>query len=208
MLPGPGAPPGERDLQLACRLDWRFLLPDPVLGRVAFIGPREGTLLPALQRFCDRLTVVPGYTAAAGGAERLDPVDLAVLRSRFDHAVLAAVTSLIRQGGHLYWELDPSPGPGVARDGLAPLSSGRGRFLLRHVRALRDLGFDDVEAHWHRPNFEQCREMIHLDPTSVEYAMSQRSGAPRLLRGPVRWLARHGWLAAVARCVSVVAHKP
>ena len=52
----------DQDLQLSRRLDWRFLLPNPHLGRVGYLGPSGGTLPRALLRVeaaLNRLTVEP-----------------------------------------------------------------------------------------------------------------------------------------------------
>ena len=46
------------DLETSRRLAWRFLLPNPHLGRVAYLGPASGTLPRALREFCDSLTTI------------------------------------------------------------------------------------------------------------------------------------------------------
>src|SRR3954452_22288520 len=44
-------------LQASRRVDWRFLLPDPSLGEVAFIGSAQGSLLETLNIFSVSLTI-------------------------------------------------------------------------------------------------------------------------------------------------------
>ena len=44
----PAALDADALLQASRRVDWRFLLPDPNLGRVAYLGPRRGALLDSL----------------------------------------------------------------------------------------------------------------------------------------------------------------
>ena len=48
----------DHALQLVRRLDWRFLMPNPILGDVAYIGPMSGTLPSALQQFSELFTIV------------------------------------------------------------------------------------------------------------------------------------------------------
>jgi hypothetical protein len=44
-------------LQASRRVDWRFLLPDPNLGHVAYVGPGRGALIESLRLFSTSLTL-------------------------------------------------------------------------------------------------------------------------------------------------------
>jgi len=51
----PARPDRDALLQASRRLDWRFLLPDPTLRRVAYVGAAHAGLLASLQRFAGEL---------------------------------------------------------------------------------------------------------------------------------------------------------
>src|ERR1044071_531014 len=66
--PAKGAPlDADVLLQASRRVDWRFLLPDPNLGRVAYFGPARGALLESLRLFSAALAL--GEAASSGGAQ-------------------------------------------------------------------------------------------------------------------------------------------
>jgi len=183
----------DRDLQIARRLDWRYLLPDPRLCDVVFVGRPEGTLFEALQRFSEKLTVIPHFvqgtqTAPAG-------CDVAVVRSSEPGAVTLASLAL-RTGGYLYWEL----------------GAARWRFSLRScLAALRKRGFDEIGVYACRPSFEECVEMIPLsEPAALTFTLCQRCGdgtRRRMLQAAGRLLARTEIPVRLMPYRSVVARK-
>lgn len=178
----------DRDLQIARRLDWRYLLPDPRLGRLALIGRPEGVLLEALELFSEKLTVIPS------SAQPAPPLpancDVAVVCSS-EPAAVALASSALRIGGYLYWEL------------------GATRWRRCHA-ALRKHGFEEIKVYWCRPSFEDCLEMIPLsEPSALAFALSRRLGGTRrrLFQAAVRLLAGIAVPAGVVSCRSVVARK-
>lgn len=196
---GPGrSPDADARLQASRRLDWRFLLPDPELGRVAYVGAAQPALIEALQLFAAQVDL---WGAAAPDAANtlpgsLDAYGLAVAHApaagAFE-AVLRQAAALVRPGGTLYLET-------------------RGR-LSRRLTALRRLGLAHIAAYWIWPNFEACTKVIPVDHLAT---VAQFEGA-RL--GPA-WLNRWGaggLLPRLARsrlahdaipCLGIVAQRP
>ena len=189
----------DRDLQLVRRLDWRFLLQDPQLRNVAYFGPLHSILLTALTRFCESLTVVNESSQHVPSINAGSAFDMVVLHSS-EFARLQSASSVLRDGGQIYWEIDRN--------------QGLGRRDYRHVRAyssiLRSLGFHNPLAHWHRPNFDSCLEMIPLDDlTAMRYRLDIQSTSPRGLAKTtlVRYLLHSGVLTRIVPCLSLVARK-
>ena len=182
----------DRDLQIARRLDWRYLLPDPRLREVTLIGRPEGILFEALQRFSEKLTVIP--RSARRTQTTPGNSDVAVVRSNEPGAV-ALASSALRTGGYLYWEL------GASRWRLSPRSC---------LGALRKHGFDEIEVYWCRPNFDKCMEMIPLrESSALAFALSRRFGGKRrsMLQVAGHLLASTEIPARLMLCRSVVARK-
>jgi hypothetical protein len=173
----------EGALAAVRRADWRFLLPDPDLGRVAYLAPHDPELAEAL---------------GVVGAQ----VDLlARPRPTADHDVLvvgggspgraAAAGGLLRPGGWLYAETT-----GLAARGLA--------------RTLRAAGFEEVAAHWLWPNRSACREIVPLAPGPLRHALGRRDPGARVrARGrAAALLAAGGGFAVVARHAAVIGRRP
>jgi hypothetical protein len=178
-------------LEAARRLDWRFLLPDPELGRVACVGRPDPALVAALRALAGSLTV-----ADAAGEPEAYPVVVAAVPTR---AELHLAVRLVRPGGWLYVERQ---GPLAGRGRSWPASAQRA-VLARH-------GLDQIAEHWHWPNFAASKWIVSLgDPAAVRYALRRHRGGAR-----ARVLRRLGLLlptrllAAVVPCTSIVAHLP
>lgn len=181
-------------LQASRRVDWRFLLPDPDLGQVAYLGPAHGSLLESLRQFSAALTLSDGAPAHDGHPAQFDIV-VAQTPSR---ERLRQAAALVRPGGFLYVEV---------RRRWA-WSGWRSPADL--VSVLRQCGFADVEAYWHWPNFDTCAEIVPLDnPAAVRHALSRRrSGAAARVKSAFgRALSRLGLLARLVPCFSIVARK-
>ncbi len=88
----------DHELQLARRIDWRFLLPEPYLRRVVYLGPETGNLPAALKHFSESLRI--------NAVEKNGSFDLVVLRLR-EASSLAKADALLAPGGFLYWEMQP-----------------------------------------------------------------------------------------------------
>jgi hypothetical protein len=184
--------PAQSDalLQASRRVDWRFLLPDPNLGEVAYLGPAHGSLLESLRLFSAALTVIEVTTLHDRQPAQFDVV---VMNAPSDERVKQGA-ALVRPEGFLYVEVR-------RRWGRSPAD---------YVSAIRRLGFAEVEAYWHWPNFEACAEIVPLgDPVAVLHALGRRrSGVAARLKSAVgRWLLQSGLLVRVIPCFSMVAHK-
>jgi hypothetical protein len=183
-------PVDDLALQAARRVDWRFLLPDPDLGRVAYVGAVDGELLAALERFSASVEVVDPSAIRDGD------FDLVVLRNPRREA-LAALERLLPAGGHVYAELDRG-------------AASRPRSAGAWAQALRAAGFEDVQAWWHWPSFDSCAEIASLDePEAVRFLLARRRSGlhSRALAVVARILLAAGALGAVVPSASVVGRR-
>jgi hypothetical protein len=184
--------PSDGLLQASRRLDWRFLLADPTLGRVAYIGQARGSLLPALELFSTTVQVFAPATNAVMRRDADGRYDVVVANDPTVWVLQQAV-GLLRPGGCLYIEVRS------ALQSLKPLlwsmfyRSWRRPGLGRpqdYVAALRQLGLHTVEPFWFWPNFEACTRIIPLrERDALLYTL-----APRRATGGVldRWQMQ-GW---------------
>jgi SAM-dependent methyltransferase len=175
-------------------VDWRFLLPDPNLGQVAYIGPAHGSLPESLRRFSAALTLGDDAPAHDDHPAQFDIV-VAQMPSR---ERLREAVALVRPNGFLYVEV---------RQRWA-WSGWRSPAALASV--LRQCGFVEVEAYWHWPNFDACAEIVPLgNPAAVRHALGRRrSGrAARVKSALGRALSQLGLLARLVPCFSIVARK-
>jgi hypothetical protein len=184
-------------LQASRRVDWRFLLPDPNLGHVAFLGPARGSLVESLRLFSTAL--------AANDAARQEALYDVVVAATPTHAQLRRAAGLLRPGAHLYVE---ARGPfKLAR----LLRRGQPRFAADYVAAVQRLGLVEALAHWHWPNFENCAEITPLGQRdALLLALARRrSGTGAQLKSLAgRALLWSGLFERLVPCFSVVAHKP
>ena len=171
-------------LPLSRRLDWRFLLPDPTLNRVAFIGPESSTLLHALRRF-SREWVQAGQQT-----------DLIVLTA----PTLADFSRYIRSASSFYLELNRPTWP--KRLGQVSMP---GSFLRAASRA----GFQ-AEAYWHYPDFEATTRIIPLaaaSPLLNVVAKNRGDTKTRVKVAGMKWLLKSGVLARAVPCLSIIGFK-
>jgi hypothetical protein len=164
------------------RADWRFLLPDPVLGRVAYVGPHDPALVGALSALSDVLELrpLPGTLH-----------DVVVVTRPTERRELAAA-SLVAPGRWVYAETTG------ARAGAA-------------IDTFRDAGLVDLAAWWLWPDANACREMIPLaNPAALGAALGRRQ--PGAWLRPRAWaaqaLARCGALRPLLASVALVARRP
>ncbi len=188
-------------LQASRRIDWRFLLPNPELGRVTCVGAMPGSLLEALQLFSHSLSTLALEAAADAPAAQ---ADLVVVRQLSPDKLRLAVRHL-RPGGYLYVEME----------GL--LSPKRPRLPWKHARlatppgcmtAVARAGFVDVAAHWHWPNFASCTRIIPLDDRGAlqhAFVKGGRSAKARLQSVAGQGLLQSGLLVYMVPRFSVVA---
>ena len=204
-------------LQASRRVDWRFLLPNPNLGHVVYLGPARDALAHSLRLFSASLTVVDSLGASD---ERGECYDVVVVCSP-SLGALERAAELIRPGGLLYVEVYGVFSSSRLRQVI--LEGGAGRiFSRRHVNrprirqsancvaAVERLGFIDIQAYWHWPNFESCTMIVPLgDRAALLHALGRHvnGGGVQLKATMGRWLLRRGWLAHVVPCFSVVAQR-
>jgi hypothetical protein len=184
-------------LQASRRLDWRFLLPEPELGRVACVGVNDPYLAESLRLLGSEATVLEAGRPWEGLASH----DVVVLRNPAGAEVTAAVR-LLRPGGWMYVEVD---GPGGRR-----LPGGR-RTARGYAAALRRLGLVEVQGHLHWPDFRSCRVIVPLgDALAVRLALARRrqNAGARLVVLLWPLLAACNLLAVVAPSASVLARRP
>jgi hypothetical protein len=151
------------------RLDWRFLLSNPELRRVGYLGRPDPTLMRALETYAESLSLVadpPGPGA----------LDVLVAKSASPAAICAAAGRLV-PGGWLYWE-------------LGPFDSWRSRRL-----PFRDLGLTAASVHWHYRGFGDCRWIVSLDDADGLAALIARQYADL----PAGWAARFSRVIATSR---------
>jgi hypothetical protein len=187
------------DAQLAAvrRVDWRFLLPRPELGRVGCAGAVPASLRQGLE--ASGATVVPLDRQASVGA----------LPEPCDHVV--AVLSDVRQAAAV-----DSPKPNgwliVEVEGLRA-----GRWLRRPltpaawVRALERQGWREVRAFAHWPDFETCAQVVPVGEPAAWRLALRRGGSgrsTRLFAAAARLGLAVGILPGVVPCFSVVARRP
>jgi hypothetical protein len=165
------------------RADWRFLLPDPGLGRVAYVPPHEPELAAALITVGSILVLVATPADVPGH-------DVVVVTGARVRAVAAAHPTL-RHGGWLY----------------AEVSGPRARAWRR---ALGRCGFDEIDAYWLWPDARSCREIVPLERDALLCSLARRDPGARLrLRArAAALLVRAGLLPLAMRRVALVARWP
>ena len=203
---------GRRDMpdaELLRRIDWRFLLPEPGLYSVGYIGSGKDSLWAALQRVSRSLAMIPR------SAETLLPdpegtlFDVVVVQSHSFSDLEQGIT-LLKPNGWLYWEINrrqPESGGRTADSN----SVHRMRKPKELIKALQRRGFCEAELYWHRPDFNTCKELVSLRngaPLGFLVGQFAETGVPRLVSRVARGLVLQGFFPSVFRCLSVVARKP
>ncbi|NUQ65494.1 MAG: hypothetical protein HUU20_23750 [Pirellulales bacterium] len=190
-------------LALSRRIDWRFLMPDPCLGEVLYLGPEESDLVEALEQFSASVTAVDALQTPAANTARYDRVVL----TRPTYDTLRAAAEAIRPGGYLYLEARTfHSGMGSRRRTGQP----RLRFAADFTRAVGNLGFDCAESYWHWPSFRLCEEMVPLgDVGAMLHVFARRGKGPiaRCKAAIGRMLVYVGLFSYLVPCFSVVARK-
>ena len=187
--PAPAPPAhGEADEQLlhaVRRADWRFLLPDAHLDRVAYAAPHDPALVRALKLVAGRLRLTEADDLQA------DSADVVVATGAGPQAA-ARLAAAVRPGGWVYAE-------------------ARGLASARWAAALRGAGLEEVDVVWLWPDAARTKEMVALsDAHAVRHALGRRDPGARLR---VRaWAARAllatGLLRLVVPSVAIVGRRP
>jgi aminoglycoside phosphotransferase (APT) family kinase protein len=137
--------------RLMRRLDWRFLLPDPGLRRVMYVGSRSNTLARSLAAFSESITFADEDSTPGG------EVDLVVAQGATRRQV-EAVLPRLAPAGWLYWE------------------RGSGLALRANDRHWLDrAGLSQIQAFWHCAGFEECRWIVPLEePSALAMLLKRR----------------------------------
>jgi hypothetical protein len=194
-------PSRDARLQASRRLDWRFLLPQPELGTVAYVGPTEGSLWRALELLVPAVTTIkigehaPGAHLAASNL---------VINCGLDASSLTWAVGLLQPGGWLYCE-------GHGRGAFQGRRRGDLRTPLAVERLLAQLGIEEVASYWHWPSFDHCTMILPLAPgPALHHGLVGRhagggAGLRALLGAALLGL---GLPRRLAPCFSVVALRP
>lgn len=196
-----GARSRNASLQASRRVDWRFLLPDPQLKHVAYVGRRDHDLVESLRLFSATLES-PEEQCPASAALADRTFDLVVARDPQLEDLIVA-TRLLRRDGSIYVEIG-----GCAARRIPFQKPGT---LHGLVARLERLGFADVALHWHWPDFASCTHIVPLaDTAAVRHALTRRQRVrmidPALVMA--RLLVRTRLLAWVVASTSVIARWP
>ncbi len=181
----------QPELDAVRRLDWRFLLPEPELDRVACVTPADSALVDALRQFAGVLSVAAPAELHATDA----PYDLVVAQAP-DRAALHAATGALKRGGALYLEL-PRP------------------WRIAQVARRHDIdawlsarGFDHVHRFWLWPSAAAPTLVCPLDhAASLRYAVRRRTSRKPWRSLLARGLLRLRLLHWVLGDVSLVAYQ-
>jgi len=201
-------------LHASRRVDWRFLLPEPILKDVLCVQPVSQTLAEALQIFSAALASLEPGTLGDERQPHLYDVVVALDPSK---ATLSRMATLVKPGGYIYLEahgltsLLRSSQRAARAGGVAGAVRQRGPWLPKAYKdALQALDFSEPQSHWHWPDFENCKMMIPLEsPAAVQHAF-HRGGhglKTQLRTGLGRVLLRSGLLAWTVPCFSVLARR-
>lgn len=193
-------------LRLSRRLDWRFLLPDPNLKRVAYLGQQRRTLLDSLQQFSESVTILDESGIPAGDLNQYD----ATIAIQPSYESLLRAAGALKPGGALYVEVVRKLGLRRLLRDLAAWMTGKRRRSGNprdYLSLIERAGLAEAQINWHWPNFEACTKIIPLDDGALDYAFLQggqgRRARLRAISG--RQLKRSGLLFWLIPCFSIVA---
>ncbi len=184
--------PRSGSLALARRLDWRFLLSDPALGRVLLAGRPDDALVAAVEAFAEEVV-----------RNELDQADLVVAHAP-TASELRAAADRVGPGGWIVIELVERWRPGRKN---ATLTAGSIEALGQR---LRQDGFVDVATYWAWPDHAGCLEIVPLDePALVRLSLARRraSRRARLKALGAGILFRIGLEAVIVPSVTIVARR-
>ncbi len=196
-------------LQASRRVDWRFLLPDPNLGQVAYVGSARGALVESLQLFSASLTVLGISRMQIPPTARYD----VVVSTAPSYETLEWAAELVRSGGFIYFEAGWLLTLRGLRSRFGNKSTAQAPWLgfgADYVAALEKLGFEDVQANWHWPDFESCTRIIPLANREalLQAFLPPHYGVHAWLKAEFGlWLLHLGVLSRLVPCFSIVGRK-
>lgn len=184
--------PLDEMLQRSRRVDWRFLLPDPRLGRIVYFGPADDSLRAALADFAEDVT-----DADMLATDSPEPFDVAVLRMQPTDR-LARARALLKPGGTLYLEIQRRVGRDIPWQ------------LRRYAAAAERAGFDEIETFWNWPNFARCTKILPVDDSCAltnAIVNNRRGMLAWMMLNATRFGFRLGVVGWVAPCLSLIARR-
>lgn len=203
-----GTPPTLETLEMIRRLDWRFLLPDPELGRTGYVGPADGELAKALRTFSDPFVPLDSDPSSDPSTGEAADCDLAVVASRRMQDLQRAIQRL-RPGGYLYWEVDRQPFPFRKAVGRASSTGQRaGRFLQDPQRTLERLGIEEIRVGCPFPRIQRPKTILSPAPAAVRHAAGMRNGGTFGLGSVLVLASRLGLLPRLLPTLAVVGRRP
>lgn len=193
-------------LRMSRRVDWRFLLPSPYLGDIAYIGADCRAHFESLRLFCNSLTNLGPVPTSEENREQFDGIVL----TEPSHEILHQAANLVKSGGFIYLEVNKPLEPiEWMKDMYSRVKKGYPRLIFPadYLLLIEELGFVEVQVYWHWPNFQACTKVIPLNNKSaLDYAFLQsgQSVKARLKAMSGHWLQRAGFLCWFIPCFSVV----
>jgi aminoglycoside phosphotransferase (APT) family kinase protein len=197
--PDPDRPAGPRDdrLHAARRIDWRFLLGSPALGRVRVVGTPDPWLQRGLDEAADAVLI-------GSPTDRDDPLaDTAVITGHASTDALREAVSSVGPDGRLVVEVDLVGSTGLVIPGTA----------VRSARALRADGWTSVTTWWTWPVRSRPSLWARADDPVGLRALGRRLGQPRdaIVGTTAALLGRFGagrsLLASAAPAITIVAER-
>ena len=193
----------DYNLQKCRRLDWRFLLSEPNLNHIACSGIAPKSLIDALQKFGESLTIIPP-SALSSTPDLNSNFDLLVLYAPVIQQ-LQCIKPWVKPAGYIYIELSGESIQRYRRNQNRTKSS-----FSDYIDVLEKAGFDQIQFYWHRPNFEKCLEIIPIkDEFTLQYYFSRPAGDLQswLKLAGGRILMKSGLIQHAIKSISVVARK-
>ena len=187
----------DAELQLARRVDWRFLLPKPDLPDTAYVGRSNIALLESLKVFSASLQVLSN-----------DRIQL----QRFSLVVAHTPTATelqqsfqaVKPGGHIYVEVcRETQSRNAAKERIGQPND--------FSRAFRRQGLLDVQLHWHWPDFDACCELVPcMDQKALVCALRRRGTGFRSSwkSYSAALLVRSNLITRFIPCFSILGHQP
>lgn len=206
--------PKDLLLQVSRRLDWRFLLPDPDLNCVAYLGPENDPLIDALLIFSGSLTQIKNMNVPIIDSHVFD---LVVVKDP-SIQTLKMCANLVKTGGHLYIEangwsrlVNPYRFVKFILDLFHKNPGPTFHWFPTTCKAIiRRFGLYTVHTYWNWPNFESCTRIIGLDDTHAQtMAFSfQENGIQWLMKKALsRGILPPEWMQYYVPYFSVIARK-
>jgi len=191
-------------LQASRRVDWRFLLPDPELGDVAFIGSSDELHIKALNAFSKSLAV---FARPPSGGEQNTKYDIVVVCAP-SLPMLANAGDLLNHGGFL----------DTSFCGLYQYSSHLLYIVLfsfvnntfhpprQYWAALGGHRLIPIGSFWHWPDFENCTRIVPMDTLSG-FDLAFNGLLIQWRSNLVGWSLRNGIAGQLGPCISFVAQR-